>query len=293
VWALESVGDSSTSELEAVPSHRAHGPRKRANVSVVIPCYRCGKTLGRAVASVAGQTVLPLEMILVDDVSGDDTQDEARRLAKGVPFPVRVVTLPTNSGPGAARNEGWRLAEGDWVAFLDADDSWHPEKLERVVRAIEEHLDADAIGHLTGLHRDGVVRPYTCTADGSTQCIGVSQILRGNVVSTPAVVVRRSIPERFPARYFAEDYELWTELVLRGRKFVMVREVLAFTHKLDWGAGGLSADLWAMERAELEMYKALRQKGLVSPGLRCLLSGWSIAKHCRRLILRPFRTARK
>lgn len=70
--------------------------------------------------------------------------------------------------------------------------------------------------------------------DGSLRWVKRNQILLRNVVSSPAMVVRQAIPERFPARHHAEDYELWAEIVLRAREMVILNEVLAYTYKRPW-----------------------------------------------------------
>jgi glycosyltransferase involved in cell wall biosynthesis len=93
-------------------------------ISVVIPAYNAAAFLPRSIASVRAQTLQPVEVIVVDDGSTDDTTAVAAGLG------VRVITR-TNSGPSAARNTGIQMASGDWIALLDADDRWSPEKLER------------------------------------------------------------------------------------------------------------------------------------------------------------------
>lgn len=98
------------------------------SVSCVVPVYNGEAFLEEAVASALDQTRSPLEVILVDDGSTDATPEVAARLGSRVRY-VRQE----NAGPAAARNRGIELACGDLVSFLDADDLWHPEKLERQV----------------------------------------------------------------------------------------------------------------------------------------------------------------
>ena len=93
-------------------------------VSVVVPAYNAVRTLPATMASILSQSVEPLEVIVVDDGSKDDTAELARSLG------ARVVTQ-ANAGHAAARNTGIGAAEGRYVAFLDADDLWLPDKLER------------------------------------------------------------------------------------------------------------------------------------------------------------------
>ena len=100
------------------------------SVSVIIPAYNSASTIIRALQSVAAQTLAPLEIIVVDDASTDTTHDLVTTFASSSSIPVRVVTQTINSGPSAARNAGWDRAIGDYIAFLDADDQWHPRKIE-------------------------------------------------------------------------------------------------------------------------------------------------------------------
>ena len=103
-------------------------------VSCIVPAHDSAAHIGEALDSILAQTHAPHEVIVVDDGSSDGTG--ALAVARGAP--VRVVRLE-DEGPAAARNRGLREAGGDLVAFLDADDLWHPEKLERQL----SQLDAD------------------------------------------------------------------------------------------------------------------------------------------------------
>ena len=106
-------------------------------ISCVIPAYNAGQYLAEALESVAGQTYRPLEIILVDDGSADNTVSVARQFAD-----VRII-LQENSGPAAARNRGVAEAAGLLIAFQDADDIWHPEKLSRQAARFEERPNLD------------------------------------------------------------------------------------------------------------------------------------------------------
>lgn len=102
-----------------------------ATVSVIIPVYNAERYLSAAIESVLTQTVLPLEIIVVDDGSTDESGAMARRFVPN----VRVVTQ-ANQGSAAARNCGVSLARGDYLAFLDADDLWVDNKLQHQLHAL-------------------------------------------------------------------------------------------------------------------------------------------------------------
>lgn len=98
--------------------------------SVIVPMYNAENWIGRALRSVAAQTVPPDEIVCVDDGSQDRTVERVRELAPMIPVPIRILQQP-NSGAAAARNAGIQEARGDALAFLDSDDQWLPDKLAR------------------------------------------------------------------------------------------------------------------------------------------------------------------
>lgn len=102
-----------------------------AQISVVIPTYNSGALLKQTLDSALGQTVAPLEIIVVDDGSTDGTADW---IAANYGARVRLIRQH-NGGVAAARNAGWRASSGEWIAFLDHDDLWHADKLERLLGA--------------------------------------------------------------------------------------------------------------------------------------------------------------
>jgi succinoglycan biosynthesis protein ExoO len=102
------------------------------SVTVLIAAYNAESFLERAVASALRQTVPIHELLIVDDASTDGTVKAARALAAG-DGRVRLLTLPNNGGPSAARNAGLDAATGDWVAVLDADDAYEPERLDQML----------------------------------------------------------------------------------------------------------------------------------------------------------------
>jgi succinoglycan biosynthesis protein ExoO len=99
--------------------------------SVIIPAYNVSDIVGRAIRSAAAQTFRPLEILVIDDCSTDNTVEVVRALAKEIPS-LRLLSTPANSGPSAARNVGLREAKADWIALLDSDDAWEAGRLKRL-----------------------------------------------------------------------------------------------------------------------------------------------------------------
>jgi glycosyltransferase involved in cell wall biosynthesis len=108
----------------------------RPTVSALIPTYNAGHLVVRAIESVLAQSSPASEIVVVDDGSTDDTAERVAAFGES----VRYVAQP-NAGASAARNLGIASSRGEFVAFLDADDVWHPRKLEAQLEALARHPD--------------------------------------------------------------------------------------------------------------------------------------------------------
>lgn len=268
-------------------------PVAMVSVTVIIPCFRCADTIGRAVASVAAQTARPVEVILVEDGSGDDTLDVLYALQAQYPKGwIKVVPMPENRGPGSARNAGWELATQPYIAFLDADDAWHPRKIEIQYGWMEVHPEVALTGHACRVvsgtqHNDGddvfLDQPIFSR-------VSAHKLLLSNRFSTPSAMLRRTLPQRFvEGKRHSEDYLLWCEIALDGNLCYRSEAELAYLYKAEYGEAGLSGNLWAMAKGELDTYQRLKKTGrigwLAQHGLYC----WSVAKFVRRLVLTSMR----
>lgn len=218
-------------------------------VSVVTPVWNAAATLPATLASVRAQSLGDWEMLLVDDASTDGS---ARVIAEAMAADPRVRGLATgkNSGAGVARNLGIRAARGRYIAFLDADDRWRPEKLERQIGFMERggHAFAftayqreDAEGRLLG--RVGV--PPRVTRAG---------LLRRNVIGClTAVYDARTLGGiEMPEARRRQDYGLWLRLLERVEAAHGLDEVLAdYRVSRDSLSGNklvAARDTWALYR---------------------------------------------
>lgn len=254
----------------------------RADVSVVIPVYNSEATLLRAVDSIVSQKALPREVLLIDDGSTDSSLKicENVKLHYGKYFQVRIFTCNENLGPSSARNRGWDLSCGKYVAFLDSDDSWDPEKIFVQWNFMENNPSVSITGHLCGLHVTRRVDQVAVTL------ITPLKILFSNPFSTPTVMVNRSVRHRFlETKRFAEDYHLWMNMVLSGLFVARLEVELAVLHKPKYGATGLSAAMWKMETGEIDAYIDLCRKKLLPRLALFVLIPFSIAKYIKRLII--------
>lgn len=219
-------------------------PAEEVKISVVIPSYNAAKYVVVAVESVLAQTYRDFEILVVDDGSTDDTREVLRKYGAAVQYLYK-----TNGGVSSARNYGIEKARGKYVAFLDADDVWLPEKLEKQMAVME----ADA--------RIGLCYAATEKVDENLRTIGrieadvyedycAALLLNLNIVagSCSSAVVRRDVARQtsgFDAQFSTcADWEYWLRLSLLTR-FAPVKEYLV---KYRVVAGSMSSDPFVSKR---------------------------------------------
>jgi len=203
------------------------------HVSVIIPTYNRATYIARALESVLSQSYRDFEVIVVDDGSFDNT----KQVVQAYGDRVRYV-FQSNAGPGAARNLGIRVSQGEYLAFLDSDDAWMPEFLSKTVGALDAHPEVDAV--TTGIY----VGPADQKREAMTEGVetGVWQLTTRvakrqlpfvlNGFCAGAVLVRKEVVERYGGFYeqrctLGEDVYLWMQVVLNHRVY-RLREPLAW-----------------------------------------------------------------
>ena len=116
------------------------------SVSVIVPVFNSATTILRALDSIFSQTTQPQEIIIVDDASTDDSCAVIEKYIENK-LTAKLLRFASNRGPSAARNAGWAVASGDYVAFLDADDAWHRKKLETQFLFMQDNPEFAITGH--------------------------------------------------------------------------------------------------------------------------------------------------
>ena len=260
------------------------------SVSVVVPCYRCARTVERAVASVAKQTALPLEVILVDDASSDDTREALLALReRHAPGWIKLVLLDKNVGAASARNAGWEQSVGQFIAFLDADDSWHSRKLELQYAFMTSHPHVAVSGHRHAQAQRAPEKESLSTL--SFQNVPAFYVLMKNPFITPSFMGRRGLPLRFLAgRRHMEDHLFLMQVKAAGGCIAKINLPLASIYKNIFGDSGLSADLWVMQRGELNNYRLLCEQGQISLLAFSFFRLYSWLKFFRRVVIVKYRS---
>jgi glycosyltransferase involved in cell wall biosynthesis len=205
-------------------------PVASPHVTVVIPAFNAATTIGRALDSVAAQTVRPKQVLVVDDGSSEDLAFAVARFRSSV-----QVIRKKHGGVASARNCGIAAATGDVVAFLDADDYWEPDKLALQLAILSQHPEVGMVAarlHLEQPVAGLITRRLDCRIDMAL-CDRVLYLLDGETESafdaarqfwTGTVLVRRELfkHERFAEDLStAEDRDMWFRLLRRAPAYIL------------------------------------------------------------------------
>lgn len=194
-------------------------------VSVIIPVYNSGEVIGKTLESVFDQTYKNIEIVLVDDCSKDAGAEVIEAYACEHPEIV-FFRQPSNMGAGAARNKALELASGQYAAFLDADDLWHPEKTEKQIDLLKSKSGCFSFTAIQMIDREGnIVKPKREVRDE----IDYKFLLKNTMIATSTVLVDRTVlgDFRMPLRRGGQDYATWLELLRGGIKAYGINEALA------------------------------------------------------------------
>lgn len=181
-------------------------------VSIVMPAYNAAGTIRLSVESVLAQTVSDWELIVIDDGSSDDTAEILEQMAAR-DRRIRFLQNERNSGVSYTRNRAVALAEGEWIAFLDSDDLWHPQKLEKQLTLAAEHPDMVICYTASSfINDDGNPYGYVMEAESLTT---YKTLLKKNLLSCSSVMIQASVMKgiKMPNDRMHEDYYVWLTVV--------------------------------------------------------------------------------
>jgi glycosyltransferase involved in cell wall biosynthesis len=265
---------------------------ERLPVTVIIPCYRANQTILRAVNSVAHQTAPPSQIILVDDFSDDDwiSIKFLNWLKEHYPEdPIDIIELDKNVGPGSARNAAWDSATQPYIAFLDADDAWHPEKLYLQYSWMINHPEVVMTAHASTQIKEGQVFPKLAGVQ-QARPINKLSLLLSNYLPTRSVMIKRDIDYRFyPGKRYAEDYLLWLTILLNKHPAYFLKLSMAYSFKNDFGEDGLTGNLNKAHDGVIDTYMKVYRDKKISYFTLTFLLAYSWIKYFRRLIIVGFK----
>jgi glycosyltransferase involved in cell wall biosynthesis len=242
------------------------------DVSVVIPTYNSSATFKRALDSVYGQSLLPREIIVVDDGSND--WEQSRLIAAACPdrIPVRFIHMDKNQGVSVARNTGIAAALGRYLAFLDSDDVWYKDKLAiQYGLMVSRNLDFSMHRYChditrvrcdkkDGEDRNGMSPPLPPLSSLSSW----TPLLRNDSTNSVMVLKEKMVLYDTSLRR-GEDFTLYMELLSRpGGRAIYIRRVLAGGFKSTIGASGLSQDVQGMHLGRMHALKKLKNASKIS-----------------------------
>jgi glycosyltransferase involved in cell wall biosynthesis len=195
-----------------------------ADVSVVMPAFNNADTVGRALASIAAQTLPPTEVIVVDDGSTDSTAEVVRAMVPHMNGVRLRLFRQANQGAGAARNRAVAAAKGTWLAFLDADDAWLPAKIERSMAVLAAGDLVMCSHNLFNLSPEGETLNDSRARWLKDPADPYRTLFLRGFISSSTVVVRRdavlAVGGFDSGLRSAQDYELWLAVLARaGARF--------------------------------------------------------------------------
>lgn len=202
-------------------------PENQPLVSIIMPAYNAERYIEEAVRSAMAQTVTDWELLIIDDCSGDSTCSVAERLARE---DKRIALFHNEENLGAAgtRNRGLELCRGKYVALLDSDDVWHPDKLEKQLERLRQTGADLSYSSYAVIGEDGkkAKGDYIVPENASFK-----KMLKENVIGCSTVLLDARIAKqyRFDTSFFHEDYVLWLRLLRDGYTAAGCGEVL-----VDW-----------------------------------------------------------
>lgn len=203
--------------------------------SIIIPCYNTEKYILKALESINNQTYKNLELVIINDGSSDKTEDIVLDFIKSNPTLDIVYKKIENSGPSTARNVGLDLATGDYVCFLDSDDSYDPHLFEEIEAMIKDEYDVIYWGYNEYDEEHKLISKYTDFFEYIDDLTGIEaakkKYLKELYIHTCTGLYKRSMIEENKLRfvtgiYFGEDYNFIYKALFNAKKVKVIPKAL-------------------------------------------------------------------
>jgi glycosyltransferase involved in cell wall biosynthesis len=210
-------------------------------VTIIMPAYNCEKYLRSAVASVKAQTYPDWTLFIIDDCSTDNTDSLAEELAT-TDDRIKAFHNERNSGVAKTRNWGVKRATSEWIAFLDSDDMWEPDKLEKQIKLSEEVTAAKLLFTGSGfINESGEKIDYVLHVP---ERINRKELLKQNLISCSSVLVRRNLMLKYPMPeegMMHEDFVSWLGILKEEKYAYGIDEPLLIYRRSEGSKSGNKA----------------------------------------------------
>jgi len=221
-------------------------------ISVIIPMYNAERSVVSALDSVKNQTFLleEFEVIIVNDGSTDKSAEVVENYSRENPQLNIILLNQNNGGVSKARNTGLKIAKGDYIALLDADDEWLPSKIEKQIRYFENsNLEIDFLA--TARNDNQILFPYKI--ENNLAEITFRKLLLRNEAQPSTVMFRKKVIENTgffdDDQRYAEDVNYWMKISLQNKMYILNEGlVIVGKGKRTFGVSGLSANLPEMAK---------------------------------------------
>lgn len=260
-------------------------------ISVIIPVYNREDTIIDALNSIKNQTALKeiIQIIVVDDGSTDKSIEIVEKYRNDNPnLPIELFKQ-SNGGASVARNTGLKNAKGEWIAFLDSDDEWLPNKIERQLEITNEVPEIDFLG--TGC--DDIPLSILGRKINKLYKANINDLLLKCFPCTPTILMKKNIFDQiggFDERWrYAEDGEYFTRICLSFNYYYLPESLVITGHgKRSFGESGLSSNLKAMYEGNVNIIKRMKEKHNISNSFYLFLRVFYYLKYIRRIVISSF-----
>ena len=243
--------------------------KKEELVSIIMPAYNCGDFIGTTLDSVINQSYKNWEVIVVDDCSTDNTADVVQEYIKK-DNRIKYHKLEKNSGAAVARNKAVDLASGKYMAFLDSDDVWFPEKLTKQIGFMEENDYGFTCTSYTKIDEQGEYLNRTIIAQPRRDYDGVLKTCPGN--STVIYNAEKLGKFKIPDIKKRNDYVMWLQVIKKEKYLYGIEEPLG-SHRIR--TEGISSNKKSLVGYHWKVYREIEKLSLLKSSY--LIVYWVLA----------------
>ncbi|WP_439874595.1 glycosyltransferase family 2 protein [Bacillus mycoides] len=245
-------------------------------VSIVTPSYNANSFIKKTIQSVQSQTYKNWEMIIIDDVSKDNTCELIKEESKK-DNRIRLIELKENSGAAIARNTGINNARGKYVAFLDSDDLWLPEKLEKQLAFMQNNDIAFSFTGYQIMNQDGTLTDKVVHVPGK---INYNGLLKNTIIGCLTVMldIEKLGKIQMPNIRTRQDTATWLKILRQGHYAYGLDEVLSKYRKVE---NSISSNKFKMAKMNWKLYREIE-------GLSILKSAWCFGNYALNGVVKHF-----